>query len=534
MTSISPAGASLLDRIGASRASTVYRPAAGTPQARSEDAAAASRRTQVTLQAGSTGDLVYAMPKGPALGAQRLWSAARDDDISALMARNSGREAHTLSDRWRGLGGALLKQLAETGDSYQQTLADDVPPVDGDALDAASGADPAAAAVALKDQAVSGVSTNAATLELTIKTRSGQTVELKIGVNEGSKGGTRGLQVDVKSSGPLGASERDALTELAGGLDQTLESLGEGAPSLDLSRLAAFGQNGALAELDLKVDDPNAPADVPGRMKSFAMHLGADKKSLALQTTSGEMNLEVDATAGGTANGQQRWNAVDRLLKQIDAAAERAHADAGMTKNFKEAFKQLQAPASEVTDTAAGPQAAVKDRDPAIKAGKREPADQDAAAPVLSDPLRSQVQSMQSGLADFKASFSADSQRTNRFGGVKEAGHAEYRIGQTTSSRVNEATGGQSITQSQTETLSASYQKSRTYLLDRAGGNYDATTVQDSRAVTTLIDTTRDAVARAMRKTDERQLRTFTEVENQRARSHQEWPQERSVVERLR
>lgn len=58
--------------------------------------------------------------------------------------------------------------------------------------------------------------------------------------------------------------------------------------------------------------------------------------------------------------------------------------------------------------------------------------------------------------------------------------------------------------------------------------------MQDSRAVTTLIDTTRDAVARAMRKTDERQLRTFTEVENQRARSHQDWPQERSVVERLR
>jgi hypothetical protein len=187
-----------------------------------------------------------------------------------------------------------------------------------------------------------------------------------------------------------------------------------------------------------------------------------------------------------------------------------------------------------MADAAGGPSAAVKGRDIAIKAGKLEPADKDAAVPALSDPLRSQVQSMQSGLADFKASFSADSQRTNRFGGVKEAGHAEYRIGQTTSSRANEATGGQSITQSQTEELTASYQKSRTYLLDRAGGNYDATTVQDSRTVTTLIDTTRDSIARAMRKTDEHQLRTFTELENQRASSHQEWPQERSVVERLR
>ena len=39
---------------------------------------------------------------------------------------------------------------------------------------------------------------------------------------------------------------------------------------------------------------------------------------------------------------------------------------------------------------------------------------------------------------------------------------------------------------------------------------------------------------RAMRKTDEHQLRTFTELENQRPTAHQEWPEQRSIVERLR
>lgn len=555
---ISSTGSGLLDRLAASRAASSFRPA-GVPAraAAGEASTAASARTRVTLDAAAADDAVYARPAAPGTGPRRVWATAGDDGLSELMSRNSGKDARTLSDRWRGLGGALLKQLADTGERYAQTLAEVVPmPADGGATDPAASTDPAAAAAALQQQALAGVATQAAIVSLKLQTRSGQTVELRIGVNSGESGGTRGLQVEVSSSGPLSGAERDALATLSDGLDRALEGLGDGAPTLDLSGLTGFDADGVLTGLDLRIDNPDAPADRPGQLRSFSLQLGAEKKSLALRTTSGEMSLEVDAasTTAAPANGQ-RWSAIDQLLQQIDAAAERGHADAAMTKSFKDAFRQLQAPPSGPDETRRPDDARRPDVDAArgrpLAAGSA-PANRSAAkgadAPPggivdrldpaamapMSDGLRAQTQALQSGLADFQASFSADSQRTSRIGSVQEAGHADYRIGQTTTERPNTATGGRSITQTQTETLSASFQKSRTYTLDRAGGNYDATDVEDTRTVTTLIDTTRDSIARAMRKTDEQRRKTFTEVENHRAASHQEWPSQRSLVERLR
>lgn len=568
MNFIASAGPGLLDRLAASRAAASFRPAGVSSRAADAASPAASTAgTRVTLDAATTDAAVYARPSAPGAGPRRVWAKAGDDGLSELMSRNSGKEAHTLSDRWRGLGGALLKQLADTGERYRQTLADVVPALpDAGATDPAAStpdaegagsADPAAAAAALQQQALSGVATNATTVSLKVQTRSGQTVELKIGVNSGESGGTRGLQVEVSSSGPLSGAERDALALLSDGLDRALEGLGDGLPTLDLSGLTGFDADGVLTGLDLRIDHPDASADRPGQLRSFSLQLGAEKKSLSLRTTSGEMALEVDAaatsrtTTGAPASGR-RWSAIDQLLQQVDAAAERSHADAAMTKSFKDAFRQLQAPPADPDETRradhgrrpdadegrerlrdAASTLAVRPAANVVNGGAVDALDPSAMAP-MSDGLRAQTQALRSGLADFQASFSADSQRTSRIGSVQEAGHAEYRIGQTTGERPNAATGGRSITQTQTETLSANFQKSRTYTLDRAGGNYDATTVEDSKTVTTLIDTTRDSIARAMRKTDEQRRKTFTEVENHRAASHQEWPDQRSVMERLR
>lgn len=555
MTLITSTGASVLDRIAASRTASTYRPAGVSAQAASAAArtaasassasaasSASSAPTRLTLDTAAASDLVYAKPKTPGFGPQRFWAHARDDSLSELMTRNSGKDAVTLSDRWRGLGSGLLKQLADTGTAYKQTLADYVPPADGvSAVDGASGSEAAAAAAALQEQAIGGVSTNAAEVNLKIQTRSGHTIELTIGVNSGDQGGTRGLQVEVKNSGALSSAERKALAELGDGLDRALEGLGEGAPTLDLSGLMAFDRGGVLSGLDLKVENPNAPADVPGVMRAFSLHLGTDTKSVSMRTTSGEMNLEVDATPpkGGVNNGQ-RWSAIDQLLKQIDAAADRGHADAAMTKSFKDAFQQLQAPPVDGEASSAVPVGANDAAKPSAiavntTAAKAAAADEAVAAmPPMSDGLRSQVQSLQSGLADFKADFSADSQRTSRIGSIKEAGHADYRIGQTTTERPNTVTGGRAITQTQSEEMDAHFEKSRTFTLDRDNGNYDASTVKDSKTVTTLIDTVKDSLSRALRKTDEQRLKTFTQVENFKATAHNEWPSQRSVTERLR
>lgn len=545
MTLITSTGSGLLDRIAASRAAPTYRPAGMTAQAASAAAkTVAATPTRVTLDAASPDTETYAKPKALNLGAQRFWATAREDSLSEQMARNSGKDAATLSDRWRGLGGGLLKQLAATGEGYKQTLADYVPPATAaegvTATEGTSATDTAAAVAALREQAVGGVATNAAEVSLKIQTRSGHTVELTIGVNSGDQGGTRGLQVEIKSSGALSSAERKALASLSDGLDRALEGLGEGAPTLDLSGLTGFDQDGVLTGLDLKVGNPNARPEVPGAMQSFAVHLGTDTKSLSLRTTSGEMNLEVDATQPkGAVNNGQRRSAIDQLLKQIDAAADRGHADAAMTKAFKDAFELLQAPPVDADAPALGTGSRddANAKSMATGAPKLLNAASDptaAATPTTSDGLRSQVEAMQSGLADFKAEFSADSQRKSRIGSVKEAGHADYKISQTTTDRPNNATGGRTITQTQTEEMDASFQKSRSFTLDRDSGNYDATTVQDKKTVTTMIDTVKDSISRAMRKTDEDRRKTFTQIENFKTTQHNEWPSQRSFVERLR
>ncbi|WP_431286668.1 hypothetical protein [Roseateles chitinivorans] len=111
MTLITSTGAGVLDRIAASRTTSTFRPAGMTAQAASaaaktaSTASASSAATRVTLEATSDSDLVYAKPKAPGFGPQRFWANARDDSLTEMMTRNSGKDALSLSDRWRGLGG---------------------------------------------------------------------------------------------------------------------------------------------------------------------------------------------------------------------------------------------------------------------------------------------------------------------------------------------------------------------------------------------------------------------------------------------
>ncbi|OWQ92120.1 hypothetical protein CDN99_07140 [Roseateles aquatilis] len=526
MTFISSTGTGLLDRVAASRAALQSSTAAASSRAQATSPAASTR-----VSLGAANDVVYVRPATG--GSTRAWTTPPNDKdtISTLMARNSGRDAHGLADRWRGLGGALLSQLAKDGTSYKQTLADFVPTVSG-----ADGTDPTAAVSPeeAQAQALGGVSINATQVELKIQTRSGQTVQLKIAVNDGSQNRASGLEVEVTSSGTLSAAERSALSDLAGGLDRALEGLGQGAPRLDLSGLMNYDST-VLSSLDLKVDTPNvATSDgtvsSTASLGSFALHLGSDRKTVALKGASGELSMNVDATAPiGTVDPAKRQAAILKSLERIDAAAERGHADELLVGLFKDAFKQLQAPPADADKAAADAARARKDQDPASIAVT-------PAVSALSPALEQQVQPLRSGLADFDAHFSGDFEKTNRFGGVKEKGHAEYRIGQKTTTRADPAAAApdaMSITQTQTETLDANWQKTRTLMLDTGRGNYDAYKVQDSKTVTTLIDTAKGQIARALRKTDEHSLKTIDEIENFRSRAHSGAPQDRQFVERL-
>jgi 5-methylcytosine-specific restriction endonuclease McrBC regulatory subunit McrC len=93
---------------------------------------------------------------------------------------------------------------------------------------------------------------------------------------------------------------------------------------------------------------------------------------------------------------------------------------------------------------------------------------------------------------------------------VTEIGRAEYQVGQKTT-RQSRGREGESIAQVVTESLNAESKKARNRsMLDLQSGNYDLTKVQDSRTITTLIETAGKQVTGALRKTQERQMQTWT------------------------
>lgn len=515
MNIIASAGSALLERSAVAGWASAVRSA--RPSGPDVAAQPESAPTRVTLGGAAASELVYTKPSPKAPQALRLWAGNTRDEISGLMARNSASTgAATLAERWRGLGGALLARLAESQAPYKQTLAEG-PAIPGAEASATAGTEAAADPEALRQQALSGVATQAATVAFKVQTRSGQTLELSIAVNDGSQGGTRGLEVQLKSTGPLDQAEQAALADLSDGLDRALEGLGREPPKLDLAGLTHLDSR-AFTSLELKVEDPRGQRSdaAPGALGSFVLQLGADRKSLSMKSGQGELALSVDAASplaqGGAA---QRRSAIDRVLKQIDAAAERGHADEQLAALFKDGFRQLQAPPAE-------PQPAAPERPDRLSS---------AAA---SSPLKDQVDALRSGLADFEASFSGASAKLNRYGGIKEQGHAAYALSQQSRSKPRTAGGGETITETLSEKLSASYLRTRTLLLDPGGGNYDATRVQDEKTVTTHIETARNQVERALRKTDEQSRLSFDSLEKHRVIAHHETPQSRSFVERLR
>lgn len=500
MTSISTAGSGLqsspvlLSRMGAlARTSPPTLKAEDTPPQAS---------TVLTLAGEDADDVVYNKPK--ALDTRlnvpiRAWASKPQDAISALMVRNSGTDtAGSLAEQWRGLGGALLSRFATTDSSYRQALVDHAPPQGADGV-AAERTD------ALDTQALSGVESGAATVNLKVQTRSGQTVELKIAVNPGAEDGNgRGIQVELDSSGSLTSSEREALAKLAEGFDKVLEGLGQSDKlQLDLADLMDYDSS-ALASLDLTVQNPKAEQ----ALSSFSLHLGTDKKTVALKGSAGEIDLNLDkGTPLGPVNAQQRQSAITEHLRKFDAAADRGHADAALVALFKEAFTQLHATS---------------------------PNESSSQGQALNPALLRQVQPLQSGLEDFQANFRGSSERTNDRGAVHEKGHADYEFSQKTTVKPAGRTGELSITQAQSEKLDAHYMRSRFGgMLDTSVGNYDIYKVRDSSTSMTQIETAKDKLGQATRSTEQHQLKSFEKLVNHRVKEQGSSPLDKSLVERL-
>jgi hypothetical protein len=558
MTSIITAGsasrAPLAPPVSSRIAAASIQPDAVAPQA---GAGAASPSIRLTLAGLATNDVVYQRPQAagaPLPVPTRAWALPMKDDISALMARNSNSVNHnrlggSLADQWRGLGGALLSRFATTASDYRQALADYFPPEATDkaaeavaALDGAEPLDAAAGTAVLVDtpaldaEALAGVKDEAVTVKLAIETQSGQTIELKLAVNPGGDGKPRGIQLESTSSGPLSNAERKALAQLAEGFDQVLEGLGKKDElKLDVAKLMNYDSS-VLAGLDLTVNNPKERQP----LTSLSLQINANQKKVAFTGAAGEMALNLDtALPLGAGRASQRRAAIDEHLRSFDAAGKRGHADAQLLALFKSAFTQLHATPVEDEDGQDARLEAEAKAKAASKAERRaEPTTEPAAEPkasILGSALQRQVQPLQSGLADFQASFSGDTQRLNDRGAVREIGRAHYQFSQRTTLERRGGDGDLSITQTRNEKLEAHYDRSLFGgMLDTRAGHYEHHAVRDESTSTTSVDTARHSVARAVSQTDLHQLQTYEKLMNHRPEEQRRTPLDQRTVQRLR
>jgi len=452
-----------------------------------------ARSTVVSVDTRVASDVTYA--KSASLSQNRqAWSNPVQDDVSAIMVRNSARrQSDGLAAQWRGLGSAVLSQFAATGTAYRQTL------VNYDAAGMGTGS-----AKELDQAALDSFSSTVAKASLTVQTRSGTTVELTLAVDRGGVLGRNGLQVEIKASGSLSSAEKRALAQLAQGLDKALEGLGQAdQPRMDIADLANFDRN-VLKSVDLSVKNPGEGE----LLSSFDLHLGADRNAIAYAGALGKVDVDVNAQMPlGRTDDKQRQASITELLRQVDAAAQRSHADSRLVTLFKDAFSQLH--------SATG------------ATGAR-------IAALSGNPLSGRIDPMLSGLADFNASFSGAFERTGRFGAVVETGTASYQLSQETTLVPSAQADTWKLDQKQSESLVAQYVKSRgDVMLDMSSGNYDVFTVNDSTEKRTTVSVVEGRVSDAQRTTEQNLLQTMKKLVNFKVEEEQQTPVNRSQLEIL-
>ena len=448
--------------------------------------------TRLTLSGSSAGaSATYTRPGPPS----SLWARASDDAISRLIERNQQSAGSSLAQRWNGLGGALLAQLASGAGDYSQAMVH---------LDASR-----PLSVQWED-----LHRGATQVSLQLMTRGGQSITLQINAHSGSADQAPGLQVDIRSQGALDHGTRQALQQLAQGLDKALAALGqEKGPQLELDGLLSFDRS-QFASLNLEV---KLPAGEPQALRGFSLRLGREQDQLALQTEQGQVQLRLERDSPlAQADAAQRQAAIAQQLRAVDAAAARGHADEGVVALFKSAFVQMHG-GTDAQDS------------------RTSSASDSSRAPTLhlSPGLAAHVQGLVSGLADFEASFSSDATRLNDLGLITEQSHTEYRLRQSTEA-LQLRKGDLRVQQTLEMQLQASILQARNSgMLMPAEGNYDITQINDRQTRRTLIEAVAGELVRAARESDEQQLTQWKMLIKHRAVQERSTPERQHSVELL-
>ncbi|WP_264309580.1 hypothetical protein [Pseudomonas putida] len=366
------------------------------------------------------------------------WEVESQDKLTSTL--QTAFEASRTSGRFKGIGAALIEQLAQNGGKNvsQSVFAFN----DRSLL--------APAELALQQQQLRETPDHGVSFSLT--TSSGATIRLLLA------SGANGLAVSAEVEGEtLSDEELKGLGNLADSFQSTIDGLHEAPPQLKL---------GALVRLDPKLFtslEMTAKLETPSGEQTFALMLDDHERSISLKGPSGQVQLSLDTRNSELlGSSAQRKAATDNYLTQFDAAQNRGRGDKNLMNILKVAFTQL----NSIDDNRQG-------------------------AVQRPSPLNDKDRALLSGLADFKASISESVDRINPMR-QDEVDSFTFNTSQTTTIK-GSALRDLSVEQTQTSKLNASFHRSLNPMTelalsnDRKSQNYTYHLIEDQASSTTRL-----------------------------------------------
>jgi len=420
----------------------VANPATAGAYASTSSAAGASGSGSSTIVSlgGGAGDDAPAKPL--------VWENRTRSTAASMMAQNFNNQ--TGAARLKGLGGELLKQVAYDGEDFSQTVQQAPSGVQANTYD-----------MLVSPTQVSQHGMGDSQIALTVTTRSGVKVDLKLDASDNS------IAIDAHSDGKLTEGERKALGKLAEGFQKAIDGLSEDPPRIDVAGLTQF-DHGALSSVDLKGQVKLNLKE----MQRIEFHADAAQRTLSFSGPAGSASIAVDLSQPASwGSKDQQAKALSKYLQQVDQAGARGRGDSAMISMFKDAFTGMNSDYG----TPAIPQRSI----------------------VLTD----QDRAMTTGLADFKASFEQTEVASNP-ARITEKDTFAYELSQKTSITGHSQL-DRGISQQQQSSLKAHYHaplKADAQLaldLSRNSQNYKYVTIDDSTSSTTNIAYDKGALAKA-------------------------------------
>jgi hypothetical protein len=412
----------------------------------------ASSAANITGNVGNGSSTVVSLGAGANDGASTkalVWENRVRSTSATLMAQNFNTEP-AASRRFKGLGGELLKQVAYDGEDFSQTVQQAAGGVQANTYD-----------MLVSPTQVPQHGTGDHQIGLTITTRSGVKVELKLDASDNS------IAVQAKADGKLDDAERKALGQLSEAFQKSIDGLSEDPPKIDVAGLTQFDSN-VLSSVDLKGQIKINATDT----QQLQFHADTTQRTLSFSGPAGNAKIGIDLSQPASwGSKEQQAKALDKYLQQVDQAGLRGQGNGAMISMFKEAFTGMN---SDYGTRTIAPRSIV---------------------------LTDQDRAMTTGLADFTASFSQTEVASNP-ARASEKDSFSYDLSQKTAiSGTSQLDRG--ISQQQQSHLKARYHApvkagaSLNLTLSPQSQNYKYVMIDDSASSTTDIGYDKGVLAKA-------------------------------------